>query len=108
MWTSGGEESEEQEIRGEQGGVGERRKPREARGEKETEEMRKCGESEESLKREREERDEQRGELREGERRIYETPPGLEDEERAHEAHEELRRAQEGARGRGEEIAGGA
>ena len=38
---------------------------------------------------------EQRGELREGERKIDEKPPGLEDEERAHEAHEEERRAQE-------------
>ena len=38
---------------------------------------------------------EQRGELREGERKIDEKPPGLEDEERVHEAHEEERRAQE-------------
>ena len=52
MWTSGGVE------RGERGEL------REARGEKETEEMRKCEESEEIVMREREQRELQRGELR--------------------------------------------
>ena len=71
--------SEESEL---QGGRGE---SREARGEKEIGEMRKCEESEERVKRERE--------LREGERRIDEKPPGLE-EERAQEAPE-LRKTRE-------------
>ena len=58
VWSG---ECKEQEGRGE---------PGEARGEKETEELRKCEESEE--------REEQRGKPREGERKVHEKPPGLE------------------------------